>query len=255
MKKATVFLVALAFVILIFVGSANAIPITDAAFNVPVTVTEGSFSQTLNFDYEPIFSDDENEGIIGFKNKGNQTLTFDNGDTVYSPGFQALFDPVLTTAIGVVDFGAPSSFAVAVASPLSPAITIPAVGRLDISGSFMDGDNDGGSADPFLTTLIAQATIEGVGVADAGPAAIFNTPSDIYGPFSSTYNFDCTLLPDGQCDSFDITISFTGSGGGDSYAFTARHEVNPVPEPATILLLGSGLVGLAGFGRKKLLKK
>lgn len=39
-------------------------------------------------------------------------------------------------------------------------------------------------------------------------------------------------------------VDFYGDGTGTQ-----------VPEPATMLLLGSGLIGLVGYGRKKLLKK
>ncbi|CAB1070503.1 hypothetical protein D1AOALGA4SA_950 [Olavius algarvensis Delta 1 endosymbiont] len=47
----------------------------------------------------------------------------------------------------------------------------------------------------------------------------------------------------------DISIGFEGWFGANAKA------VAPVPEPATMLLLGTGLIGLTGFGRKKLFKK
>jgi len=37
--------------------------------------------------------------------------------------------------------------------------------------------------------------------------------------------------------------------------YAAANPVQPIPEPATMLLLGSGLVGLAGFARRRFLKK
>ena len=37
----------------------------------------------------------------------------------------------------------------------------------------------------------------------------------------------------------------------ETVSSTKANDVSPVPEPATLILIGSGLVGLAAFGRKK----
>ena len=42
---------------------------------------------------------------------------------------------------------------------------------------------------------------------------------------------------------------------GESFAVVESSTFPTVPEPATMLLLGSGLIGLAGYGRKKFFRK
>ncbi len=50
--------------------------------------------------------------------------------------------------------------------------------------------------------------------------------------------------------------SFEIFGGGDEVTITSSSIAPaPVPEPATMFLFGSGLIGLIGYGRKKFLKR
>ena len=73
------------------------------------------------------------------------------------------------------------------------------------------------------------------------------------GPYGDPF-LDDYVLPNTGLYTVAIGGYYSDGVGPYDYELTITGN-SPIPEPATMLLLGSGLIGLAGLGRKKFFKK
>jgi hypothetical protein len=195
----------------------------NSSFAVPIVSSDGteglgSFLGDFNFS----FTDDSNAQIIVSL---TNTSPAENGGYFVAFAFNNPFNLITSASLTSTN----PNFSI-----LSGDIDTNPYGTFDLGSSISDAWLGGGRP---------------LGGIRVGETASFTF--DLVGSgFLNLSNDD--FFASGSSDEEWLVARFKGfnDGGSDKVPGTA-----PVPEPATMILLGAGLIGLAGASRKKILKR